>query len=502
MIKEKIFEKNGIFEDFNIIPLKKGLFIPDMEDWEKYRNEKYPREKLKSHKGDFAVICGKISNHLTVLSFTLKEEKFTLKEEKNDFIKEIIYEIRKVKPIAGTTYIEEDDSTYNIFYHVKDCRFDERNFFFPIREGYNKYIKYIRLYSEGNYCKLSKSLNSISIKAITNEELEKIIKIFAYLIERHLEISVEIARKPRGGIYSIHSTKEGIIFRNTRMKWDKHRKDYIEENFDQKILDVPFFLKNVYEDINGLRFYEVKLGKEIICMKKVDLLKFIENERNYAYVSGKELKNFISIVLNEYQKVRKLEPKKNMYPAIGIFLDKNDEITLVYPGISGIILYGTNGYQKRIIERCEKKGIDEDGNLCEAFYYLFHDETYPLKIRLVTFGHQLISSFFNVLREDLDIFPDHLWLTPQKSVGKTEFFKLMYCYCFGEEIKNNDDIDSIARLTEMCTSSTFAQCIDDIDELDKKILSYWKSAGTTLKGKERMTANQEVKIQETYKTFS
>ena len=183
-------------------------------------------------------------------------------------------------------------------------------------------------------------------------------------------LSIIVAEKPRGGIYKLLSTKDGIIYRQIKKYKIKNTDEFYEIDFNQPILDVAFNLNALYLTQNEQRFYEVKIGKEDICLSKNELLDFIENERNYSYVSGKDLKNYISIILRGYEKKYKLNPTP-MYPTIGIFRKQNGDFEITYPGIKEIKLYGENDYQKRIIAFCEKKGIDIKGELTTLFMRSF-----------------------------------------------------------------------------------------------------------------------------------
>ena len=69
-------EKNNKIElypkEWNIIPIEKNSKKP-MVKWEKYQSEKYPKNILNKHDGNYALICGKISNNIVVLDFDFKE---------------------------------------------------------------------------------------------------------------------------------------------------------------------------------------------------------------------------------------------------------------------------------------------------------------------------------------------------------------------------------------------------------------------------------------------
>ena len=316
-----------------------------------------------------------------------------------------------------------------------------------------------------------------------------------------LRLSIIVAEKPRGGIYKLLSTNEGIIYRQIVTLFDKKRNEFYEKPFDQTILDVPLDLTGLYLTQNEERFYEVKIGTEEICLSKSDFIDFIENKRNYSSVSGRENKNFMSIILRGYEKKYNLKPI-SMFPTIGVFLTQNKELKIIYPGVKNIKLYGENDFQKRIISSCEKKGIDINGDLTNPFYEIIHNNSLPLSIRLITSGYIAIAPFFYALKDYLDIFPNLFWIAPP-GTGKTTFFELMGNTCYGTELQNADDVDSEARLTKLPTSHTTPLPIDDMHKLKDIQMSFIKSISTRKKGRVRMGGKdkQEIKIEEVYASF-
>ncbi len=314
-------------------------------------------------------------------------------------------------------------------------------------------------------------------------------------------LSIIVAEKPRGGIYKLLSTKGGIIYRQIKKYKIKNTDEFYEMNFDTPILDVPFDLTCLYLTQNEERFYEVKIGAEERCLSKSDLLDFIDNKRNYSYVTGKEYKNFISIILRGYEKKYNLEPI-SMFPTIGVFLTQNKELKIIYPGIKNIKLYGENDFQKEIISFCEKKGIDTNGDLTTPFYEIIHNNSLPLSVRLITSGYIAISPFFYALKDYLDIFPNLFWIAPP-GTGKTTFFELMGNIIYGTELQNADDVNSQARLSKIPTSHTTPLPIDDMDELKEIQMSFIKSISTRKKGRIRMGGKdkQEILREEVYASF-
>ena len=71
----------------NIIPIRSGEKVPAVS-WKKYQSELYPRSKLESWEGNFAMICGRVSSGLVVVDidspilyerFFSDQETFTIR---------------------------------------------------------------------------------------------------------------------------------------------------------------------------------------------------------------------------------------------------------------------------------------------------------------------------------------------------------------------------------------------------------------------------------------
>ena len=379
-----------------------------------------------------------------------------------------------------------------IYYCKNRAHFKEKN---NQEECFNAFIEYlIWVLPE---IPLKENLKS---KSKDVEDVEKTAKKKTAHEEIDGEISA-IVKESEDTVYEVVSTKEQLLYRRTKTFYN-HEIDKLDtKTLNTIIIDEPFHLKDIFINPNRERFYEVQIGEELECHNKRDLLDLIENESCYGAVLGRQLKECVSVIMRKFEKVNKLEPKE-MYFTLGVFTDKNDDLIVVHPDNENIKIYGVNAYQKRTIERVKRKGLDMGGMLLKEYFQLLHYPTFPENVRLTTFGHSLIANFFNVLREDIDIFPSHFYITPVKSVGKTALFKLVYADLFGIELKSNDDMDSPARLSENCTDTTTCLPMDDVDKLGPKVLNQIKTAATTLKAKERMTKDQKTIIQETYRAFS
>lgn len=287
---------------------------------------------------------------------------------------------------------------------------------------------------------------------------------------------------------------------NEKYKYDKNNK---LEGIDYKytrILDASFELLRIYEIQSGERLYEVKINNETIQLNKKDLLNFIEKERNYSFVSGKKLRDIINPVINEYEKLKDIHPQK-MFSSIGVFKDNEDELIAVYPTLN-LKLFGENDYQKEIIENCTRREIDVNGEKLEVLHEIIHLSTLPKDIRLITCAHALISPFFYVLKDFLDIFPKLYWLVPVTGVGKSKWLSLLFNYLYGTELLNADDINSLARLTLFFTGHTPALYFDDISGFPDDGLSYLLAIGTAMGSRKRMTPDQKFTTSDVLSTYT
>jgi len=267
------------------------------------------------------------------------------------------------------------------------------------------------------------------------------------------------------------------------------------------ILDVNFTLLRIFESKDRQRYYNVKIGDETVLKTKEELIDFVYRDRNYSYVKQYDLFNYMSMILNKEQEERGLKIEK-MYPATGVFTDFSDKnLVVVYPGVGDLIVKGTNGYQERQIKLCEERGIDLQGDLIEKFAKIVNLDTIPKNIMLITLGHSLISPFFYIAKNILDVFPNFFWLAPAPGSGKTSTLELFYNDLFGTELRNNDDVDSASRLTEMATAHTSALHIDDIDSLLEKVMTFIKGTSTRKGGRHRKSANQDLKVEEVYVSY-
>ena len=457
----KFFLENGINAFINEIPNPDNLKKIDLDDYLK---------KGKTIKTQETLLQNLVDTSFFGFDYLLEQINEKSKQEEIEDILNLIPEedlVQKsniLKEITVKTNVKRSDLE-KIYSLVKEKRREEKS------KGIEK--KHIKI----------------------EEEIEK--------KERKFETSEisAVVRESEDTIHEVICLPDKILYRKSKTVYNRKTKELEIKNFDTIMVDEPFSLENIYYNQNSEIFYEIQFGEELICLNKKDLLDFIENERNFGNVSGRVLKESISVVLRTSEKVKKLV-KKEMYQTLGVFLDKNNELIVVHPENPEIKLYGINDYQKRSIELCKKRGIDINGDLLKIYFDLLNINSYPDNVKLTEFGISLISTFYYVLRNYIDIFPLHFYIVPLASVGKTELQKLVFCDLFGVELKNSDDIDSPARLTENCTDTTFPLSVDDIDKLEQKALNYIKTTATTLKPQERMTKDRKTKFQDAYRSFS
>ncbi|GAI72415.1 unnamed protein product [marine sediment metagenome] len=99
---------NDTPEAFNVIPIPRNSKIPIFK-WQKYQKEKYPKSKLLKDNGNYAVICGEISNNLLVLDIDLKEKEYF----------EIVYnEFKSKLPELVKTKIISTPHGYHFYYYL------------------------------------------------------------------------------------------------------------------------------------------------------------------------------------------------------------------------------------------------------------------------------------------------------------------------------------------------------------------------------------------------
>jgi len=414
------------------------------------------------------------------ISFSFKEIKDFNYQIESQAIFSTIH--NKFPELTATLFLKGNSEFILVYFIPENIYLNKDYLNSEIKPEFSEKLKSISFLNEDKLKKFEKQ-NDRAIKEISLRNYEEIIYIFVQKEE------------PKGSVQ---------WQTNTYLEWDSNQvlKRVYRNNFpyDYPIMHVGFSLKRIFESQSGVRYYEVQLANEIVVKEKEDLINFITIERVYSRKNKNQLLPFISTILYEEQKNKSLIIEK-MYNAIGVFTDNKDDLVVCYPGEKNIMIKGTNGYQENIIKSCESKGIDDRGNFIELYYNIIELNTIPENCMLLVIGHSLIGTFFHVLKDRLDVFPNFFWLTIPHT-GKTSFMEIFYCFLFGTELKNNDDIDSPSRLTQMATAHTSPLLLDDIDDLDPKVKSYIKSSSTRKKGRERLNEKQKLTSEETYTAYA
>lgn len=301
-------------------------------------------------------------------------------------------------------------------------------------------------------------------------------------------ISITLA-KNRFGVVKLENTPKGLR---------KYRYASEGEPSYEIILHKAIDLLAFYEGENEL-FYEIKIGKKEVCKTKSDIYNWIELETNFASTSGKDLKDAISNVLFAYIKEKKLTPLP-MFHTAGIFL-KDDEFVIVHPFNENLTVIGENDIQHEYIERIKDKGLDINGDLIKAFYDVLEIKGIREDIRVGIFGYTSIEPFFFALSKVLDIFAN-IFVIGIHGSGKTTFMEILFNFLFGTKMKSPDSIDSPARITKYSTESPFTLNIDDIDDLEEKLMSFIKTSSTRKGTRNRLTRDQKLISEQTYTSYA
>lgn len=293
------------------------------------------------------------------------------------------------------------------------------------------------------------------------------------------------------GIKELQSTEQGlIVYRHTE-----------KDIYSNKVLDGPIALLDIYDGENE-RYYEVELDGVILCKNKKDLILYIENDTNLSYVSGRDLRDYISIILRGYEIQKNLKPKL-MFNACGVFKTIKDEIVIVYPGQKDMEmrLYGENDFQIDIIERLKKVGIDEKGDLTKVYFDLIHLDTIPFKNMVITIGYFAISPLFYALKDYLDVFPN-LFGIGIPGTGKTTTFEAFCSKLYGTETLLPNSIDSVARITKMSTAFTTPMYIDNIEGIGDNQMNFIIVNSTRKLKRERMRKDQSRISEQTFPSYT
>jgi len=289
---------------------------------------------------------------------------------------------------------------------------------------------------------------------------------------------------------------EEKYFENTReglSKFTYSTKRSEKETLCQtKILANPLLLLNFYEGENDI-FYEVRCNGEVVCKTKKDLFDYLD-EKNLI-VDQILVKSAVSQIIRESITEYNLK-KKPMYNTIGLFLNKKEELELVYEDDENKRIIAENDVQLDLIDKIKEKELDKKGELTEHFFKIIHIPTVPINVRLSILGYSAIAPFFYALSKELDFYP-YLFLIGKHGSGKTTLLELFMNILFGTVMKTVDDMKSEARLTKFLTECLFMLNIDDIDKMDEDLLGFLKSFATRKSQRNRMD-NQKMRKEQMY----
>lgn len=99
-------------EKFNIIPCIKNEKRPSI-NWVDFQHKFYPKDDLAEHEGNFAVVCGSISNNLVVIDLDFKEDVNT-----DEAFKEIWKKFTLSFPLLINTYAVRSPHGFHIYFRT------------------------------------------------------------------------------------------------------------------------------------------------------------------------------------------------------------------------------------------------------------------------------------------------------------------------------------------------------------------------------------------------
>lgn len=177
--------------EWNIIPLKENSkYPPIIKEWQ---TQRYPRDKLKGHKGNYALGTGMISGGLIVFDWDFRRGN----NRKEEGIEVVFNEFKEKLRYLANTCIVETPHGYHFYYILKDDKigntskknvaYDKKKFIPQNSTRFGKYLAGLDTRANGGYvvCPPSKVnekeyrwVREVEPLEITLKEYEEIFKFF------------------------------------------------------------------------------------------------------------------------------------------------------------------------------------------------------------------------------------------------------------------------------------------------------------------------------------
>lgn len=97
-----------------------------MISWNAYKTKKYPRDKLKDHDGNFALICGPSSAPKGCKALAIFDIDLKFNDKK--YLNEVLTEFKATYPELADTYIAETPHGFHFMYNLIDFNPDKRSY--------------------------------------------------------------------------------------------------------------------------------------------------------------------------------------------------------------------------------------------------------------------------------------------------------------------------------------------------------------------------------------
>ncbi len=179
-------------QEWNVFPIKKNQKAPPL--YKEWQNERYPRDKIKTHTGNFALACGEISGGVIIIDLD-----FRLGRKGN--IETIFEDFNKHYPKLANTKVVESPHGYHFYYNLKDnkginntgkknCNYTKKGFIPQNKTKYGKWLSGVDTRANGGYVVMAPSTvdgfeyrvtnnnKKIPTLDVTRKEYQQIIAFF------------------------------------------------------------------------------------------------------------------------------------------------------------------------------------------------------------------------------------------------------------------------------------------------------------------------------------